>query len=269
MGKTRKGAKGKDDPKQTTLLAAWKKAAPCLPEPEIGGHASNLSLSHQEPSKRPVPSEQPAAICIDDDDSSDDDLPLCHKLHGSDDATRGVAFSKRPKQDTLHDTCSTKPKLMESSKRGAGNAAGEERRAAQHPRLEEQPRLEEEPRRGKADVALTNKCLVAAVNQNQAASKGPKIDLMAQAWANLQHVFKLSSFRPLQRGAVEGAVRGGDVVVCLATGGGKSLCYQLPATVLPGVTVVVSPLIALMQDQVKACQDKGIEDIYDGGGLCL
>ena len=55
-----------------------------------------------------------------------------------------------------------------------------------------------------------------------------------------------------QREAVEGVLSGYDVSVCLATGGGKSLCFQLPATVLPGVTIVISPLISLMQDQVSS-----------------
>ncbi|KAJ1476615.1 P-loop containing nucleoside triphosphate hydrolase protein [Baffinella frigidus] len=62
----------------------------------------------------------------------------------------------------------------------------------------------------------------------------------------------------VSREAVEGVLSGCDVSVCLATGGGKSLCFQLPATVLPGVTIVISPLISLMQDQVEHCQSFGI-----------
>ena len=70
-----------------------------------------------------------------------------------------------------------------------------------------------------------------------------KDTLLEHAWANLQSIFRLSSLRQLQREAIECVLKGKDVVVCLATGGGKSLCYQLPATVLPGITVVVSPLV--------------------------
>jgi superfamily II DNA helicase RecQ len=70
-----------------------------------------------------------------------------------------------------------------------------------------------------------------------------KDTLLEHAWANLLSIFRLSSLRQLQREAIECVLKGKDVVVCLATGGGKSLCYQLPATVLPGITVVVSPLV--------------------------
>jgi len=71
--------------------------------------------------------------------------------------------------------------------------------------------------------------------------------------------FQLSGFRPWQREAIE-AVLGepGRVLVVAPTGGGKSLTYQLPATVLPGVTLVISPLIALMEDQVRALNSRGI-----------
>ena len=66
----------------------------------------------------------------------------------------------------------------------------------------------------------------------------------------LHERFKLPDFRPQQREAIENVLAGRDTLVVMPTGGGKSLCYQLPATLLPGVTLVVSPLIALMKDQV-------------------
>ena len=66
------------------------------------------------------------------------------------------------------------------------------------------------------------------------------------------------TFRPLQREAMQCALSRQDCVVVLPTGGGKSLCYQAPATVLPGLSVVVSPLISLMKDQVDALVDYGI-----------
>jgi len=67
-----------------------------------------------------------------------------------------------------------------------------------------------------------------------------------------------SAFRPLQREAVEAALSGKDSLVILPTGGGKSLCYQLPAAMERGLVVVVSPLIALMDDQVAAAREAGL-----------
>jgi ATP-dependent DNA helicase RecQ len=67
-----------------------------------------------------------------------------------------------------------------------------------------------------------------------------------------------SDFRPLQREAMESVLRGRDSLVVLPTGGGKSLCFQAPALVLPGMAVVVSPLISLMKDQVDALRECGV-----------
>ena len=76
---------------------------------------------------------------------------------------------------------------------------------------------------------------------------------------DLRRLFGHPEFRPGQREAVEAFVAGRDVLAVMPTGSGKSLCYQLPALVAPGVTLVVSPLIALMQDQHGALRNRGID----------
>ena len=74
----------------------------------------------------------------------------------------------------------------------------------------------------------------------------------------LKRVWGYDAFRPLQREIIEASLSGRDVVAILPTGAGKSLCYQLPAVVRDGLTVVVSPLIALMKDQVDQLQAAGV-----------
>lgn len=74
----------------------------------------------------------------------------------------------------------------------------------------------------------------------------------------LEQFFGHSTFRPLQREAIEGVLSGKDQLVVLPTGGGKSLCYQLPAMLLDGCALVISPLIALMKDQILSLQAQGI-----------
>jgi len=76
--------------------------------------------------------------------------------------------------------------------------------------------------------------------------------------ATLRSVFGLHEFRPHQQDIIEGLVAGRDAFVLMPTGGGKSLCYQLPALLRPGIAIVVSPLISLMKDQVDALKENGV-----------
>lgn len=78
----------------------------------------------------------------------------------------------------------------------------------------------------------------------------------------LHEVFGYEAFRPLQGDIVNEVVNGGDALVLMPTGGGKSLCYQVPALVRPGTAVVISPLIALMQDQVAALRELGVKAAF-------
>ena len=79
-----------------------------------------------------------------------------------------------------------------------------------------------------------------------------------EATAILRHTFGHPAFRGLQAGVIEEVLAGRHALAVLPTGGGKSLCYQIPAIMRPGVAVIVSPLIALMADQVAGLQQSGV-----------
>ncbi len=83
----------------------------------------------------------------------------------------------------------------------------------------------------------------------------------------LKYYFGYDNFRPGQRQIIEGAMQNRDLMVVMPTGGGKSLCFQLPALMKPGLMVVVSPLIALMQDQVEALRKNGIAATFLNSSL--
>jgi ATP-dependent DNA helicase RecQ len=81
---------------------------------------------------------------------------------------------------------------------------------------------------------------------------------MSELRGHLQNLFGLDEFRPAQREVIEDVLRGKDVLCVMPTGAGKSLCYQLPAAISGGLTIVVSPLISLMENQVQQLRDEGI-----------
>lgn len=90
---------------------------------------------------------------------------------------------------------------------------------------------------------------------------------MDAARAALKEVFGYDDFRPGQEDAVAAVLRGRDVMAVMPTGAGKSICYQIPALVLEGVTLVVSPLISLMRDQVFALLQNGVRAAYLNSSL--
>ncbi|MEZ4599990.1 MAG: DNA helicase RecQ [Syntrophotaleaceae bacterium] len=83
----------------------------------------------------------------------------------------------------------------------------------------------------------------------------------------LQRVFGYRAFRPHQQEIVQGLIAGNDTFVLMPTGGGKSLCYQIPALHRPGIGIVVSPLISLMKDQVDALRANGVKAAYYNSSL--
>ena len=90
---------------------------------------------------------------------------------------------------------------------------------------------------------------------------------MSSALSILEHTFGYASFRGQQQDIVEALIEGSDALVIMPTGGGKSLCYQIPALAREGCGVVISPLIALMQDQVDALKAVGVRAGYLNSSL--
>ena len=92
---------------------------------------------------------------------------------------------------------------------------------------------------------------------------------LAEAQALLRKYYGYQDFRPAQRPVVESLLSGADTLAIMPTGAGKSICFQVPALVFPGLTLVISPLISLMKDQVDALSEQGVPATYINSQLTL
>jgi ATP-dependent DNA helicase RecQ len=124
------------------------------------------------------------------------------------------------------------------------------------------------------DVAAAAPPHSSAAAPPRSSAAAPSTSPAPESWAGsspavdvLRGVFGFREFRPDQREIVEHLIGGGSAFVLMPTGGGKSLCYQIPAIVRPGVAIVVSPLISLMKDQVDALRAAGVRAAYYNSSL--
>src|SRR3569832_3030391 len=107
----------------------------------------------------------------------------------------------------------------------------------------------------------------AAVSCYVAARHSHAFAMSPHAHEILRRVFGYERFRAPQDEVIPTLMAGGEALVLMPTGGGKSLCYQIPAIARPGTGIVVSPLIALMQDQVAALKQAGVHAAYLNSAL--
>lgn len=108
------------------------------------------------------------------------------------------------------------------------------------------------------DIHQQTQTPIRNTRTNLLSKKAEFNSLLQNANESMRNIFQIQAFRNLQPKAIRGALKGKHQIIIMATGGGKSLCYQLPAVVLTGTALVISPLIALMVDQVEGLKRRGV-----------
>src|SRR5512140_2687358 len=104
-------------------------------------------------------------------------------------------------------------------------------------------------------------------NTSGAEARSDRARLLTAALRIMKENFGYDTFRPLQREVIENVLARRDTLAVMPTGGGKSLCYQVPSILFDGLTVVVSPLIALMKDQVEQLRAYGVPALFLNSSL--
>jgi len=108
--------------------------------------------------------------------------------------------------------------------------------------------------------------VAAGIKCTRWQSKGT-VNMMDQAQSLLKEVFGYDEFRPRQAEIIRAVLDKKDAMVVMPTGGGKSICYQIPALIFGGLTVVISPLISLMKDQVEQLVQTGVDAAFLNSSL--
>lgn len=105
-------------------------------------------------------------------------------------------------------------------------------------------------------------CSSSQKNENRQDWSTKKFPWSERVETAREEIFKIKTFRPLQLECINATMAGTDCILIMPTGGGKSLCFQLPAVISKGITLVVSPLISLMEDQLMALKELEIDSSY-------
>ena len=128
-------------------------------------------------------------------------------------------------------------------------------------------RNEDETIKETTEILSSSECRKMAGNREVQKENRMERNGEDHKYETLKKYFGYDGFRPGQEELIDALLAGRDVLGIMPTGAGKSICYQLPALLLPGITIVISPLISLMKDQVRALNEAGVHAAYINSSL--